>query len=209
MTKTAALLLLNRLLSLVLPSSRFGAANALLRSASLLPGVDEFAGNNDTVNHVLSSLPINGAGAASKALDGGTGFGNFGSDDIGGGGGGGGGYLAMLFEMDSQHLLDDAVEQLAGLIMYSFWGDGTSIWPDEPTLFLAQNAEDRWFSSIHSIIHSTVGAWSAWSEQWHSATIVEVESGLSGQVRSVRVAHAGKNSPTAPTSSVLWRSRRI
>ena len=196
MTMSTALLL-----CFVLPSSRFGAANGLLPSAraSLLPGFDGSMGNK-TFDHVLnSSLSFNGA-RSSEILGGGTGFGDFGSDDFGGGGGGGG-YLATLFEIDSQRMLDAAAEQLAGLLMYSFWADVTSIWPDEPTLFLAQNAEDGWFSSIHSIIHSTVGAWSTWSEQWHSAPIVEVESGLSGQVRSVRVASTGD----APTVADLLR----
>ena len=34
-----------------------------------------------------------------------------------------------------------------------------NIWPDEPTLFLAQNTADVWFSSIHSLIQSAYKYW--------------------------------------------------
>ena len=46
-------------------------------------------------------------------------------------------------------------KQLTGLLVFgTMYNEMANIWPDEPTLFLAQNTADVWFSSIHSLIQS-------------------------------------------------------
>ena len=51
-------------------------------------------------------------------------------------------------------------KQLTGLLVFgTMYNEMANIWPDEPTLFLAQNTADVWFSSIHSLIQSAYKYW--------------------------------------------------
>jgi hypothetical protein len=77
----------------------------------------------------------------------------------------------MFAISDSQLFLDQAMEQLAGLMQFNGFGQRPEeVWSSAPpTLFLGANGEDSWFSAIHSILLQAREAWDEMVDSWHAS----------------------------------------